>query len=118
MAWRSGGYADYARDDFITGGGLGAFAELNRQLQNSPLVPFVGTSVGFELIEVDTGFNSDSENAVEFGLSLGFKYFLSSAVAIDSRYQFQAATADIYPEEDGLGGIDHKLVFGIRAFFK
>jgi opacity protein-like surface antigen len=104
----SGSFAD---NDAETLWGGSVFGEYNLILDEQPVVPFVGLSLGFVRSEPD---RFDDENALVFGVEAGGKYFLSENTAVTLSYIFSLASEDIYVNDNQLEDTEHGILLGLR----
>lgn len=112
-----GGLFGFSNDDYISSFAAGGFAEYNFETETDVL-PFVGTQLRLIYADVDTAFGSQSETAGALGLYVGVKFFITEELAISMRALFEAATEDIYLEDDGqVENVDMGIDFGLRYFF-
>jgi hypothetical protein len=102
-------------NDLITLVRLGAFLEYNIDI-DSPLTPFVGAAALWVNGDLEDG---DDEQAVVGSLRAGLKYFVEENWAIALTGVFEAASEDVYAEddEDELTDTDWRMELGIRVYF-
>lgn len=112
-----GGKAGITDDERSTFWGFGGFVEYNFET-NTPLIPYVGASLGWAGGEVQIDPENDENNsALLFGLEGGAKYFLTETVALTGGLAFDVASDDVFPSDDGVEDINWDLRMGIRFFF-
>ena len=112
----SGVRAGISDSSSITAWRLGAFTEYHFFAENL-LVPYVGLSVDVLGSDMEIGETSYDETALAIGADVGVKLFVTDEMAISTQLGIDAASADVYPAEDGPEAVNWDLTLGIRFFF-
>ncbi len=100
---------------------LGAFTEYNFT-NSTDFVPYVGAAAQFANLDYKDG-NGDADwgdgtnNALNFKMALGLKYFVNPSVALSAEVNYNIATDDINVTKDGLEDSFTNIVFGTRFYF-
>jgi len=111
-----GGLVSYLNNDIITSGSGGVFSEYNFETETS-LIPFVGTQVRYIYASIDIAGSDESTDALAGGIYGGLKYFIYDNLAVSLRLLFEAATDDVYAEDDDINDTDLGIDFGLRMYF-
>lgn len=105
-----------SNSDSVTIWRLGGFTEYNF-FSGSTVVPYLGASIDILGSKVELAEQDLSETAVGVGGDLGVKIFITESIAISTQLGLDAATADVYPTEDGGESVNWDLSLGMRFFF-
>ncbi|WP_456295699.1 outer membrane beta-barrel protein [Vibrio sp. AK197] len=132
-------YGYFITDDWEIGGGLGinmsehnkrfefgAFTEYNFT-NSTDFVPYVGAAAQFATLDYKSGHGFDGDwgsekddgtnNALNFKMALGLKYFVNPNVALSAEVNYNIATDDVNVTKDGLEDSFTNIVFGTRFYF-
>lgn len=110
----AGGFLSIGDNDLLTTLTVGATGKYHfLDDSQTPFSPYIGADLGlaYSSTELDDVF------ALVLGARLGFDYFLTENVALDTAIDFHVATDDIYSDEDGLTNTDATLKVGLAFFF-
>ncbi len=111
----AGGFLSVGDNDLVTSVTVGAQGKYHF-LDNgqTPFSPYIGADLGLAYSSSEL----DDTYAIVLGARLGFDYFLTENVALDTAIDFHVATDDIYTDdEDGLTSTDATLKVGLAFFF-
>lgn len=112
-----GGLVSYLNNDFTSSGSIGGFGEYNFETETA-VIPFAGSQLRLIYSSFDiAGVDDDSTMALALGIYGGVKYFIYDNLAVSARMLVEAATDDVYAEEDDVSNIDFGIDFGLRVFF-
>lgn len=103
-------------DDRVTQWHLGGFTEFHIYTGDY-LVPFIGASLDLAGAEVSFGDIDEDNTAAVLGAVAGVKYFLNTHVAVSTSLNFEFATDDIFPSDDGADDNNWDIRLGLRFYF-
>lgn len=108
-----GGLVQFVDQKNYTSIGVGGFIEYNLETE-SAFIPYGGLQIG--LTQADIGKSSDT--ALDLGLYLGAKYFVTESLAINGRFLLGVATDDVYLGDDSKGdNTDIVFDLGLNYYF-
>lgn len=81
----------------------------------SPFVPYVGA--GVQLVHASIDLLDDDNTALVGEISLGVKFFVTEAVAVDMAFNAAAATDDVYADDNGLKSENYDFTVGFDFCF-
>ena len=111
--WEVGGELDMSLSDNTEAYQFGVFTEYNFPT-GSQWVPYIGAAAQYAYSEV---LNQD-EDAFNFQIAGGVKYFIHPQVALSAEVNYNVATEDIYVDGDGSAQNDKtQILFGTRFYF-
>jgi len=111
----AGGFLSASDNDLITTVTVGATGKYHfLDDGQTPFSLYVGGDLGLAYCSTDL----DDVYALVLGARLGFDYFLTENVALDTAIDFHVATDDIYTDDqDGLTNTDATFKVGLAFFF-
>lgn len=111
--WEIGGELDMSLSDNMEAYQFGVFTEYNFPT-GSEWVPYIGAAAQYAYSEV----RNHDDDAFNFQVAGGVKYFIHPQVAISAEVNYNMATEDIYANGDGKAQDDKtQLLFGTRFYF-
>ncbi|MBO7298416.1 MAG: hypothetical protein J6V41_01240 [Kiritimatiellae bacterium] len=109
-----GGTMGYEHNDWIDSYSIGAKYEFYFDF-GSAFVPYVGA--GLKLVHTDWD-RFDDNTALAGELSLGVKFFITEAVAVDMAFSAEAATDDVYIDDNNrLDSNKYDFTVGLDLYF-
>jgi hypothetical protein len=111
-----GGQIGFRDSDRVTQWNLGGFSEFHIPTQSN-VVPFLGVSLDLAGADVSFGEVEEDNTAAVLGTTAGVKIFLNANVAVATALNFDFATDEIFPSDNGADDTNWDIQVGLRYYF-
>lgn len=112
--WQAGVRATFYDNENVTLYSAGAFTEYNFEIGSEDWLPFVEGGLGAAFGDGEGGADAQ---AITLQVQGGMKYFLAPNVALSAALVLDAATDEIFPDDNKYEKSDARLQLAIRYYY-
>ena len=109
-----GGFGDIRDNDWFTSYSIGGTCKWHFfDDPQSPFSLFCGGDLGISHAKTEL----DSKTALVIGGRVGLDFFITRSAAVETSFNLNLATGDIYADKDGLTNVDFTVKIGLVFFY-